>query len=78
MYNYDQAVARCTQEGMTIATPQQVQVAWNQGMSSCYCGWLADRTIRFPIQYPEAPCGGGTSSGLITCGQDLANVYCYK
>ena len=77
-YSYAEGVARCQDEGMTIATPQQLQVAWEKGMDVCACGWLSDGSNRYPIQYPRRGCGSGTSGGVITCSNTIADVYCFK
>ena len=75
-YNHVEAIARCEGEGMAIATPAQLQVAWQNGLHACLCGWLSDGSVRYPVQYPRPGCG--PSYGVMTCSVDKANVYCFK
>ena len=76
-YNHVEAIARCEDEGMSIATLEQLQVAWQNGMEVCACGWLSDGSVRYPVQYPRPGCGS-SSSGIVSCSEGNANVYCFK
>ncbi|KAG5839718.1 hypothetical protein ANANG_G00207920 [Anguilla anguilla] len=81
--SFEQAQAACSHIDAVIATPAQLQAAYEDGMHQCDAGWLADRTVRYPIQHPREGCYGdkNTLPGLRTYGeQDLSemyDVYCF-
>lgn len=43
---YERAKQACIQNNATIASPAQLQAAFNDGMHQCDAGWLADQTVR--------------------------------
>lgn len=43
--------------GGTLATPTQVQDAYNAGAEWCAAGWASDGNIYFPMQSTQAACG---------------------
>ncbi|KAJ8252339.1 hypothetical protein COCON_G00216510 [Conger conger] len=81
--NFEQAQAACSRIGAAIATPAQLQAAYHEGMHQCDAGWLADRTVRYPIHHPREGCYGDMDvlPGLRTYGgRDLSetyDVYCF-
>lgn len=56
--NYAEAVQTCADLNATIATHDQLEDAWRDGLDWCNAGWLADGSVQYPIVKPRAPCGG--------------------
>ncbi|XP_034091806.1 aggrecan core protein-like, partial [Gymnodraco acuticeps] len=44
---YEKAKAACLQNSATIATPAQLQAAYDDGYHQCDAGWLSDQTVRY-------------------------------
>ncbi|XP_068596852.1 aggrecan core protein-like [Brachionichthys hirsutus] len=87
-YNLSSAAAACFHHGAALATTGQLQLAWQDGMDSCNAGWLADNSVRYPINDPQPQCGGGLA-GVKTVyeysnqtgypsADSLYDTYCYK
>lgn len=50
---FGKAKAACLQNSATIATPAQLQAAYDDGYHQCDAGWLSDQTVRYPTAGPS-------------------------
>ncbi|XP_026155263.1 versican core protein-like [Mastacembelus armatus] len=82
-FSYHQAQRACEAIGAEIATPDQLLAAYYDGYEQCDAGWLADQSVRYPIQLPREGCYGDMDGqpGVRNYGtmdqDDLFDVYCY-
>ncbi|XP_074469684.1 brevican core protein-like isoform X4 [Sebastes fasciatus] len=82
-FSFRQARSACEAIGAQIATPDQLLAAYYDGYEQCDAGWLADQSVRYPIQVPREGCYGDMDGqpGVRNYGtmhpDDLFDVYCY-
>ncbi|XP_077082528.1 neurocan core protein [Siphateles boraxobius] len=82
------ASTHCHTLGAQLATVGQLYLAWQGGLDRCDPGWLADGSVRYPINLPRRNCGGD-EPGVRTVYHnpnrtgfpdttDLFDAYCYQ
>ncbi|KAM6899990.1 brevican core protein-like [Xenentodon cancila] len=82
-FSFQQAQRACEAIGAQTATPDQLLAAYYDGYEQCDAGWLADQSVRYPIQMPREGCYGDMDGqpGVRNYGtmdpDDLFDVYCY-
>ncbi|XP_035849140.1 brevican core protein-like isoform X2 [Sander lucioperca] len=82
-FSFHQAQRACEATGAQIATPDQLLAAYYDGYEQCDAGWLADQSVRYPIQVPREGCYGDMNGqpGVRNYGtmdpDNLFDVYCY-
>ncbi|XP_048338706.1 aggrecan core protein-like, partial [Sphaerodactylus townsendi] len=57
-FTFPEAAEKCHRLGARLATTGELYLAWKDGMDVCSAGWLADRSVRYPISKPHPKCGG--------------------
>ncbi|XP_062820900.1 brevican core protein isoform X3 [Anolis carolinensis] len=82
-YTFAEAQEACARIEAQIASPEQLHAAYLGGYEQCDAGWIADQTVRYPIQTPREACYGDMESfpGVRNYGvvdpEDQYDVYCY-
>ncbi|XP_076009395.1 neurocan core protein [Genypterus blacodes] len=82
------ASTHCHSLGAQLATAGQLYLAWQDGLDQCDPGWLADGSVRYPINVPRKNCGGD-EPGVRTVYNNpnrtgfpdttaLFDAYCYR
>ncbi|XP_034535287.1 aggrecan core protein-like, partial [Notolabrus celidotus] len=60
-FTFHEAASSCREQSAMLASTGELYAAWKMGLDSCHAGWLADGSVRYPINSPRAACGGGKS-----------------
>ncbi|KAG9480769.1 hypothetical protein GDO78_010176, partial [Eleutherodactylus coqui] len=82
-YTFAMAQEACTRIKAHIATADQLLAAYHGGYEQCDAGWIADQTVRYPIQTPREGCYGdmdgfpGVRNYGVLDPDDMYDVYCY-
>ncbi|KAL9973606.1 hypothetical protein ACROYT_G020083 [Oculina patagonica] len=79
--NYYDAQRFCEIHGATLATYNQLYAAWEAGLEKCEYGWLADSTVRYPMQGEYSGCENKIGIIGSSTPEDKTNKYnawCYK
>ncbi|XP_035379244.1 neurocan core protein isoform X1 [Electrophorus electricus] len=82
------ASTHCHMLGAQLSTVGQLFLAWQAGLDRCDPGWLADGSVRYPINQPRRNCGGD-EPGVRTLYHNpnrtgfpnttnLFDAYCYR
>ncbi|KAM4720275.1 versican core protein isoform 1-T2 [Anableps anableps] len=81
--DFNEATEACLSVNASIATPDQLTAAFEDGLDQCDAGWLADQSVRYPITLPRPGCEGNLQQrpGVRTYGLRNAteryDVYCF-
>ncbi|XP_077777899.1 neurocan core protein [Podarcis muralis] len=81
---FPEAQKACEENSAVIASPDHLQVAFEDGYDNCDAGWLSDRTVRYPITLSRPGCYGdrNTLPGVRSYGErdagEAYDVYCYS
>nr|XP_033779057.1 brevican core protein [Geotrypetes seraphini]XP_033779058.1 brevican core protein [Geotrypetes seraphini] len=82
-FTFSRAQEACTGIMAQVATAEQLFAAYEGGYEQCDAGWLADQTVRYPIQTPREACYGdmdefpGVRNYGVVDPEEKYDVYCY-
>ncbi|CAH1781112.1 unnamed protein product [Owenia fusiformis] len=76
MLSFTEAKALCESKGHRLATPDQLQAAYDLGLQVCKYGWVSDGTVQIPMQMPRKSCWN--NRGITTLTKLKADAFCAK
>ncbi|XP_065808430.1 aggrecan core protein [Labrus bergylta] len=60
-FTLNEAASSCQEHNAVLASIGELYAAWKMGFDKCRAGWLADKSVRYPINSPCPECEGGKS-----------------
>ena len=76
LYTLEEGEARCEEEGLTIASPDDLLDAREMGFEYCSCSWLSDGSNGFVLREADTDCISSFSEEIIICNWSYADVWC--
>ncbi|XP_068596066.1 hyaluronan and proteoglycan link protein 1-like [Brachionichthys hirsutus] len=82
-FTFSGAQTACEEQDASLATPEQLNFAWEEGLNWCNAGWLSDGSVRYPIRGSCDQCGGkDTKKGVRSYGtkdpvNDFYDAFCF-
>uniref|UniRef100_A0A3Q3FL20 Link domain-containing protein n=1 Tax=Labrus bergylta TaxID=56723 RepID=A0A3Q3FL20_9LABR len=55
-FTLNEAASSCQEHNAVLASIGELYAAWKMGFDKCRAGWLADKSVRYPINSPCPEC----------------------
>ncbi|XP_004418488.1 PREDICTED: lymphatic vessel endothelial hyaluronic acid receptor 1 [Ceratotherium simum simum] len=78
--NFSEAQEACRLLGLTLASRDQIEAAWNSGFETCSYGWVEDKFLVIPRIFPNPKCGKN-GKGVLVWRNSLSaksSAYCHN